>query len=373
MTTSATAAPPPTGPTRPARRDDFDIAIVCALPLEFDAVCLAVDEFWDTNGDSYGRAPGDQNLYTTGRIGNHNVVLVLLPGMGKVSGASTAASLRHSYSKLKLVVLAGVCGGVPSPEQDRELLLGDVVISQQVVQFDLGRQYPGQFVARDDVRDTLRRPNRELRSLLAAMQTEHGLEKLEQGAAQYLPELQMAAVAKGRRATYRYPGAKSDRLFPPEYTHKHRSGAGCECHDTAHPCPLAIAASCRELDCDIGKILTRRRLPQREGVKVFVGNVGSGDTVMKSGTDRDRIATTHQLIAFEMEAAGLWDELPCIVLKGVCDYADSHKDKRWQPFAAAAAAAVTKALLRQFTTTDKAAGDSVQAGTCFRCDTKASS
>ncbi|KAH7017954.1 nucleoside phosphorylase, partial [Microdochium trichocladiopsis] len=97
----------------PASRDDFDIAIVCALPVEFDAVCLLVDEFWDTDGDTYGRAPGDKNLYTTGRIGRHNVVLVLMPGMGKVSGASTAVSLGYSYAKLKLVILVGVCGGVP--------------------------------------------------------------------------------------------------------------------------------------------------------------------------------------------------------------------------------------------------------------------
>ena len=64
--------------SRPSRREDFEIAIVCALPLEYDAVSLLFDEFWDGEGDQYGRAAGDVNYYTTGCIGKHNVVLALL-------------------------------------------------------------------------------------------------------------------------------------------------------------------------------------------------------------------------------------------------------------------------------------------------------
>lgn len=64
-----------------------------------------------------------------------------------------------------------------------------------------------------------------------------------------------------------------------------------------------------------------------------------------SAEERDRIASLHNLIAFEMEGAGLWDNMPCIIVKAVCDYADNHKNKRWQSFATATAASVTKALL----------------------------
>ncbi|OBR14490.1 Nucleoside phosphorylase [Colletotrichum higginsianum IMI 349063] len=101
---------------RPRRRDEFEIAVVCALPLEFDAAALAFDEFWDDDGDTYGRAPGDTNTYTTGRIGQYNVVLSLLSTMGKVSAASAASSLRSSYTGLRLALLTGICGGVPSPD-----------------------------------------------------------------------------------------------------------------------------------------------------------------------------------------------------------------------------------------------------------------
>lgn len=56
-----------------------------------------------------------------------------------------------------------------------------------------------------------------------------------------------------------------------------------------------------------------------------------------------------------MEAAGVWNETPLIMVKGVCDYADGHKDKLWQPFAAAGAAAATKALLKSYPKKDKPA------------------
>jgi nucleoside phosphorylase len=74
---------------------------------------------------------------------------------------------------------------------------------------------------------------------------------------------------------------------------------------------------------------------------------------MKSGQHRNRIAKTGNIIAFEMEGAGLWDYVPCIIVKGVCDYADSHKNDDWQKYAAATAAACTKAILERWDQTDK--------------------
>jgi nucleoside phosphorylase len=46
-----------------------------------------------------------------------------------------------------------------------------------------------------------------------------------------------------------------------------------------------------------------------------------------------------------MRGAGMWDTLPSLVIKGVCDYADSHKNKVWQDYVAATAAAYMKAFL----------------------------
>lgn len=89
---------------------------------------------------------------------------------------------------------------------------------------------------------------------------------------------------------------------------------------------------------------------------------------MKSGEDRDKISKEEKVIAFEMESAGIWDIFPCLVIKGVCDYADSHKNKAWQPYAAAAAAACMKALLGFWITVDKGGFQAVSHRRCMNIE-----
>lgn len=55
-------------PRRPATRSDFEIAIICALTLEADAVDALIDHHWDDDGLPYDKAPGDPNAYSTGAI-----------------------------------------------------------------------------------------------------------------------------------------------------------------------------------------------------------------------------------------------------------------------------------------------------------------
>jgi nucleoside phosphorylase len=63
-----------------------------------------------------------------------------------------------------------------------------------------------------------------------------------------------------------------------------------------------------------------------------------------------------------MEAAGLMDDFPCLVIRGICDYADSHKNKRWQPYAAATAAAYAKELLNVISATQVVQTTVINAG-----------
>lgn len=95
-----------------------------------------------------------------------------------------------------------------------------------------------------------------------------------------------------------------------------------------------------------------------------MGAVASGDIVMKSVADRDRLSKEAGVIAFEIEGAGVWDEVPCIVVKGVCDYTDCHKYKGWQNFAAATAASATKAILEFHIQTDKVINAFTSDGKC---------
>ena len=97
--------------------------------------------------------------------------------------------------------------------------------------------------------------------------------------------------------------------------------------------------------------------------QIHVGVVASGDLILQSSIDRERIQKETGAVAFEMEGAGVWDETPCIVLKAVCDYADSHKHKGWQNYAAATAAAASKAVLERYILTDKAGTERKVEGT----------
>ncbi|UKZ53600.1 hypothetical protein TrVGV298_007395 [Trichoderma virens] len=312
--------------TPPASRDEFEVALICSLPLEYNAVSLLFDQFWDENGDQYGRAIGDLNTYTTGRFGNFDAVLVLLQNTGQVSAASATASLRSSYPGLRLVILTGICGGVPFPDTGDEILLGDVVISKTVVQYDHGEQYPNNFVAKDTTEDILGRPNKDIRGLVTIFETDLARERLQTRAAVLLEQIQdLPAKGDRRKAdTYQYPGAVNDRLFEANCRHEHR-------------------------------LIPQWSWMWQRGSNssIFVGRFGSGDRVLKSGEDRDWNAKRYGILAYDMEGAGVWDELPCIIVKGVCDYADGHLGKLWQNFAAATAACVAKGLVERYTRTDK--------------------
>ena len=179
--------------SRPSSREDFAIAIICALPLEHDAVSLLFDEFWDEEGDPYGRVAGDTNHYTTGRIGKHNVVLVLLQHMGVGNAASAAASMRSSYGGVRLGLLVGICGGVPLVSGN-ETLLGDVVISKNVVRYRFGGLYPDMFQRKDTLEDNLDKPNKDIGSLLATFETARARGLLRRTTAQFLKQLQTKAI-----------------------------------------------------------------------------------------------------------------------------------------------------------------------------------
>ncbi|KAF3288102.1 hypothetical protein TWF132_008080 [Orbilia oligospora] len=344
---------------RPAGRQDFQIAIICALPIEYNAISLLIDQWWDEGGNTYGRAQGDPNTYRNGRLGEHNVVLLLLPKMGKSSAAGSTASLRSSYYNISLALLVGICGGVPYVGK-REILLGDVIIGERIFQYDFGRQYRNQRVPKAADEGNLGNLNKDLSSLIAYFKTEPGRQEVQKNAAGYLTTLQKISIETECETNYRYPGISQDRLFPANYQHKHQEPVECSSciGDDETYCREADKTACVDLHCDDDMLVRRQRLKRKRNLgseeeqqrpEVFVGNIASGDTVMRSSEHRDALSIQGNLIAFEMEGAGAFDESPSLVIKGVCDYADSHKSKDWQPFAAATAASVAKAVLERYT------------------------
>ncbi|KAL4788950.1 nucleoside phosphorylase domain-containing protein [Aspergillus venezuelensis] len=318
---------------RPEIRDNFDIAIICALPLEADAVEALFDETYDRLGRHYGKQRGDANSYINGRIGKHDVVLCYMPGMGKGSAAGVAAGLLASYPSVKLALVVGICGGAPPPPKYDEIFLGDVIISDSVVEYDSGRQYPGGFERKTGVKDTLNRPGQE-----------NTRRELQDQTRQYLHSLQQTGTK------WCHPGV-NDILFNACHLHQHyrdTSSTGCSCFgsDALDPiCNEALGKDCNELDCNPNQQIRCREDSNAIRPSIYIGPVASADMVMKPGRHRDEIAKRDNVIGFEMEGAGVWDHIPCIIIKGVCDYADSHKKKLWQAYAAATGASAAKAFL----------------------------
>ncbi|KAL4934552.1 uncharacterized protein BDV17DRAFT_278716 [Aspergillus undulatus] len=107
-------------------------------------------------------------------------------------------------------------------------------------------------------------------------------------------------------------------------------------------------------DCDQSRLVNR--VPRaNEDPCLHYGLIAPGNQVLKDATTRDSIAEKIDILCFEMEAAGLMDQLPCLVIRGICDYCDSHKNKQWQGYAALAAAAYAKILLEFVPTIERKA------------------
>ena len=112
---------------------------------------------------------------------------------------------------------------------------------------------------------------------------------------------------------YSFPTHERDQLFLPSYPHQ--SGGSCD-------------------QCDVRQTISRDPRLDNDP-EVHYGNIKSANIVVKDPAAREALKKDMNILCVEMEAAGLMDTLPCLVIGGICDYADSHKNKRWQPYAAA--------------------------------------
>ncbi|PYI00584.1 purine and uridine phosphorylase [Aspergillus sclerotiicarbonarius CBS 121057] len=289
----------------------YTLAYITALPLELTTALTLLD---DIHGIPQSQPPGDNNAYILGRIGNHNVVMTCLPAgrMGTGAAAAVGEGVRRSFVGVRVAVLVGIGGGVSCFHRGGEdVRLGDVVVGVPggggyggVIQYDLG-----------DGEGQLNAPPEKLLGYVTMVNC---LLERNNCLGEVLGEL-------GEK--YAYPVHVEDRLFCSGYYHR---GGGC--------------LACGDGDRD-GEIYREKRestLPV-----VHVGTIASGNTVIGDGVTRDRICSRYKgsVLCFEMEAAGLVNSLPCLVVRGISDYADVHKNDEWRLRAIAAAASYAKALI----------------------------
>ncbi|KAI9652861.1 MAG: hypothetical protein M1821_007779 [Bathelium mastoideum] len=292
---------------------DYTIGWVSALPIEF----AAAQEMLDEQHESLLQSDDDANIYTLGRIGEHNMVLACLPAgqIGTNSTAAVAMQMKSTFRAIRFGLMVGIGGGVPGENAD--IRLGDIVVSQPekghggVIQYDFGKSTPKGI----DRTGFLNTPPRILLSAVSKLQADcnRGRSNIS------------AHIAKlGQLPKFSHERAGEDILFEGGYNHI-KGGTCVQCDDSR-------------------KILREERAENIP--EVHYGLIASGNQVMRDGTTRDQISLEFKgVLCFEMEAAGLMNSFPCLVVRGICDYADSHKNKKWQPYAAGTAAAYTKALL----------------------------
>ena len=298
----------------PKLAKDYTVGWVCALPVEK----AAAEQILDEHHPKLLQDPSDTNIYTLGRIGDHNVVIAHLPAgrTGTNSAATVAIQMKSTFSSIRFGLMVGIGGGVPSDTVD--IRLGDVVVSQPrngyggVVQHDFGKSRPQEF----ESNGFLNAPPTVLLNAIAQLQTNYNQGKRHLST--YLaPLTNLPLFARPPEA---------DLLFEASYDHQRESDSNCEF-------------------CDDSR-LVRRNPRDDDQPLVYYGTIASGNQLMRHGAMRDNISSAFNgILCFEMEAAGLMNSFPCLVIRGICDYADSHKNKNWQPFAAATAAAYAKELL----------------------------
>lgn len=297
---------------RSLRPEAYTVGWVCALPIEL----AAATEMLDEEHQDLPQDATDTNLYTLGRIGEHNIVIACLPAWtGNSSTAGVVVQMKSKFTSIRFGLMVGIGGGVPSTEAD--IRLGDVVVSQPcvehggVVQYNFGENTPSGF----ERAGSLSTPPTLLLNALSKVRANHLRRK--SNLSLYLSKL-------NHIPEFARDNAGPDSLF--ESTYNHVEGDTCE-------------------RCSTNRVVER---PSRRSQEVVVhyGTIASGNRVIRDGTTRDRVSLKlGGVLCFEMEAAGLMNSFPCLVIRGICDYADSHKNKSWQGYAAATAAAWAKEVL----------------------------
>ncbi|KAL3457119.1 nucleoside phosphorylase domain-containing protein [Aspergillus heterothallicus] len=306
--------------------NQYTVGWICAIETEYVAARCFLDK---KHPHPESLLPHDNNHYTLGEIAGHNVVIAVLPDgdHGTSSATTVARDMLHSFPNIRFGLIVGIGGGVPTRHDIR---LGDVVVSSarngrgSVVQYDLGKALQGKEFLKTGL---LNQPPRILRAAVSGLRAQY-----EEEGHQLKKSVQAVLDRnKGLRRKYSRPPRETDRLYESHFVH------------------LDPDATCSDL-CGRSRLISRsERTEDDDDPTVHYGLIASGNSVIKDAIFRDKLAAEQDVLCFEMEAAGLLNHFPCMVIQGICDYADSHENKEWQGYAAMTAAAYARDLLREIT------------------------
>ncbi|KEF55323.1 uncharacterized protein A1O9_08977 [Exophiala aquamarina CBS 119918] len=264
----------------------YTIGIVCPMSIEL----VSVEAMLDQSHHDLPTINRGQNAYSLGSVGQHNVVITVMPEIGNNHAAIVGTQMKNDFPRLEFALLVGIGGGIPG---DADVRLGDVVVSKPersfggVIQYDMGKYVSSGAFERTG---HLRKPPPILSAHVERLRARQMLVGNEIN--EHLSKI-----------LFKYPNMTEAQLVPQ--------------NPRENPKP-----------------------------QVHYGTIGSANALIKDSVMRNQLKRDSSMICVvEMEAAGLMESIPCLVIRGISDYADSHKNKIWQSYAAAVAAAYMKELL----------------------------
>ena len=300
-----------------AERAKYTVGWIAPMSVELTPALALLKPYTTFN------VANDDNIYQAGKIGNHHVVMVTLPKIGLEATTAVATKLYIAFRDLKHLLLVGIGGGIPDYGPGEQIVLGDVVVGRRVEHLDCGRRTPSCF-------EHTIQPCYPNFALSIAANTLYSTRQLCQTKIPDLLGVIRKSILEDERPGFEDPGTEADRLFNDDYHHEEDNNLCNDC-------------------CD----LQRSKLRKDRGDKAFratdsprihIGTIGSGNSLVVGSNHRQDFYKKFGAICFEMEGAALPQYNP-LVIRGICDYSDTHKNKKWQPYAAATAAAYARELL----------------------------
>ncbi|KAL8894119.1 MAG: hypothetical protein Q9192_004599 [Flavoplaca navasiana] len=302
-----------------AERARYAIGWIAPMPVEFSPALALLDRVTTLH------VANDSNIYKAGKIGDHHVVMVTLNKIGLGGILSVTERMYSSFRELKHLLLVGLGGGIPEYAYGEQMVLGDVVVSLQVEHLDCGRRTPKGF----EFTHQTYWPSSDLLKAVNTLRSTHLLNGTR------VPQTLQGIREKLYQNIRNNPedlGPDADHLFDPGYHHQDNAKLCENCCDTGN-------SKSRQ---DRG----RKAYREKDTPLAHYGIIGSGNSLVVGSQERKHLYEEFGTICFDMEAAALMD-YRCLVIRGISDYSDSHKNKAWQVYAAATAAAYAQELIMQ--------------------------
>ncbi|KAF2194147.1 purine and uridine phosphorylase [Zopfia rhizophila CBS 207.26] len=297
----------------------YTVAWLAPLEIEAQAALHMLD---NRHKGRFTMGRGDDYVFRAGDMCGHNVIIATLPASqeyGTGSAAALASQVKKFFPSLWFGLLVGVAAGVPNLSRcpPLDIRLGDVLVglptgeSAGLIAYDLGKETGNDGFQLLHFGHVLANTETVVRSAIGSIKLE-----APNDAKVFLPFYEAIKGKEHSSGTFSDPGQEQDKLYQ------------IDDNGTEH-------------------MVDRERRPDSRRTRAWYGPIGSGDKLMKNARKRNELRDKYNVIGLEMEAAGTMNRIPVGVIRGVCDYGGEHKNKEWQPYAAAMAAAYAKAILHE--------------------------